>query len=75
MHIRLGLASREGRNTDLACRCAGADGGNNFLYDNYNAEMITKRSAQMYCQTGAPSFPVVEATITSAHEVKSSQRS
>ncbi len=44
-------------------------GGNNFLYDNYNAEMITKKSAQMYCQTGAPSFPVVEATIQSAHEV------
>ncbi|KAL0042039.1 hypothetical protein WJX77_001435 [Trebouxia sp. C0004] len=42
-------------------------GGNNFLYDNYNAEMITKKSAQMYCQTGAPSFPVIEATIQSAH--------
>ncbi|KAL3161962.1 hypothetical protein ABBQ38_009042 [Trebouxia sp. C0009 RCD-2024] len=43
-------------------------GGNNFLYDNYNAEMITKRSAQMYCQTGAPAFPVVETTIQAAHE-------
>ncbi|KAA6414342.1 MAG: hypothetical protein FRX49_13713, partial [Trebouxia sp. A1-2] len=42
-------------------------GGNNFLFDNYNAEMITKKSAQMYCQTGSPSFPVVEATIQSAH--------
>ncbi|DBA94745.1 TPA: hypothetical protein ACH3X1_002294 [Trebouxia sp. C0004] len=29
--------------------------------------MITKKSAQMYCQTGSPSFPVVEATIQSAH--------
>ncbi|KAL3141374.1 hypothetical protein ABBQ32_004954 [Trebouxia sp. C0010 RCD-2024] len=47
---------------------SGSAGGNNFLYDNYNAEMITKRSAQLYCQTGAPAFPVVETTIQSAHE-------
>ena len=44
-------------------------GGNNFLYDNHNAEMITKKSAQMYCATGAPSFPVVDATIQGAHDV------
>ncbi len=31
--------------------------------------MITKKSAQMYCQTGSPSFPVVEANIQSAHNV------
>ena len=49
---------------------AGYAGGDNILYDNYNAEMITKRSAQMYCQTGAPSFPVVEATIAGAHAVR-----
>lgn len=48
---------------------AGYAGGENILYDNYNSQMITKRSAQMYCQTGAPSFPVVEATIAKAHAV------
>ena len=51
-------------------RAAGYAGGDNILYDNYNAEMITKRSAQMYCQTGSPSFPVVEATIAKAHAVR-----
>ena len=55
--------------TNLLCY-AGYAGGDNILYDNYNAEMITKRSAQMYCQTGAPSFPVVEATIAGAHAVR-----
>lgn len=55
---------------DSAVFYAGYAGGDNILYDNYNAEMITKRSAQMYCQTGAPSFPVVEATIAGAHAVR-----
>ena len=55
--------------TDRYICCAAYAGGNNFLFDNYNAEMITKKSAQMYCQTGSPSFPVVEATIQSAHNV------
>ena len=55
--------------TDPYICCAAYAGGNNFLFDNYNAEMITKKSAQMYCQTGSPSFPVVEATIQSAHNV------
>lgn len=59
----------QGALTSRAQSAAGYAGGNNILYDNYNAEMITKRSAQMYCQTGAPSFPVVEATIAGAHAV------
>lgn len=55
--------------SDSCFAIAAYAGGNNFLYDNYNAEMITKHSAQMYCQTGATSFPVVEATIQGAHNV------
>eukprot|EP00891_Asterochloris_glomerata_P007203 jgi/Astpho2/7203/Aster-01521 len=37
------------------------------LYSGYTTYQLTKSQAQSYCNTGAPAFPVVDATIDDVH--------
>ena len=41
-----------------------------MLYNGYTTLQVTKQQAQTYCNTGAPSFPVVDATIDDVHSVR-----
>ena len=41
-----------------------------MLYNGYTTMQLTKQQAQTYCNTGAPAFPVVDATIDDVHSVR-----
>ena len=41
-----------------------------MLYSGYTTYQLTKSQAQSYCNTGAPAFPVADATIDDVHSVR-----
>lgn len=49
-----------------------AMGGGYMLVSNFTTDAITVASAATLCYDGAPGYPVVEATISSVHQVESS---
>ena len=59
--------------------CAGAQNSSDYaagstgfmLMSNYTTSAITVASASTLCYTGTPGYPVVEATISSVHQVGS----
>ena len=71
LHWQPGESSPQAPSRGAKCQsCPGNAGPPQVLYNGYTTMQLTKQQAQTYCNTGAPAFPVVDATIDDVHSVR-----